>query len=43
MTRGLEFRIEEEEELFYRGYREADLRFCFRICKSRFFHNEAQV
>ena len=26
-----------------RGYREADLRLCFRICKSRFSHNEAQI
>ena len=25
-----------------RGYREADLRPGFRICKSRFSHNEAQ-
>ena len=24
-----------------RGYREADLRLCFRICKNRFSHNEA--
>ena len=27
-----------------RGYREADLRLCFRICKkSRFSHNEAYM
>ena len=40
----LEFRIKVEEELYYpssenkgadqlRGYREADLRLCFRICR----------
>ena len=44
MVRGLEFRIEEVEGLYYpcsenksadqlRGYRGADLRLCFRICK----------
>ena len=43
MARGLKFRIEEVEGLYYlcsenkgadqlRGYREADLRLCFRIC-----------
>ena len=26
-----------------RGYREADLRLCFRICKSRFSHDEAHM
>ena len=26
-----------------RGYREADLRLCFRICKKRFSHNEAHI
>ena len=26
-----------------RGYREADLRLCFRICKSRFSHVEAHM
>ena len=26
-----------------RGYREADLRLCFRTCKSRFSHNEAHM
>ena len=47
MARGLKFRIDEVEGLYYlrsenknadqlRGYREADLRLCFRICKSRF-------
>ena len=25
-----------------RGYREADLRLCFRICKNRFSHDAAQ-
>ena len=46
MARGLKFRFKEVEELHYpcsenkgadqlRGYREADLRLCFRICKSR--------
>ena len=44
MSRGLKFRIYEVEGLYYpcsenkgadqlRGYREADLRLCFRICK----------
>ena len=43
MVRGLKFRIKEVEGLYYlfsenkgtdqlRGYREADLRLCFRIC-----------
>ena len=43
-ARSLEFRIEVEEELYnsssenkgadqLRGYREADLRLCFRICR----------
>ena len=26
-----------------RGYREADLRLCFRICKSRFSHDAAHI
>ena len=26
-----------------RGYREADQRLCFRICKSRFSHDVAQM
>ena len=45
MARGLQFRIKKVEGLFYscsenkgadqlRGYREADLRLCFRICKT---------
>ena len=25
------------------GYREADLRLCFRICKKRFSHNKAHI
>ena len=44
MARDLKFRIKVVEELYYpysenkgadqlRGYREADLRLCFRICK----------
>ena len=48
MARGLKFRIEKVEELYYlcgenkgtdqlRGYREADLRVCFRICKMLVF------
>ena len=48
MDRGLKFRIYEEEVLNYpgsenigadqlRGYREADLRLCFRICKKPVF------
>ena len=43
-ARSLKFRIKVEEELYYpssenkgadqlRGYREADLRLCFRLCK----------
>ena len=48
MARGLKFRIKIEEGLYYpcsenkgadqlRGYREADLRLCFRICKMLVF------
>ena len=48
MTRGLKFRIKVGEGLYYpcseikdadqlRGYREADLRLCFRICKNPVF------
>ena len=44
MAKGLKFRISVEEELYYpssenkgadqlRGYREADLRLCFRLCR----------
>ena len=55
MARGLKFWIYEEEELYYqcsenkgadqlRGYREADLRLCFRICKKkRFSHGAAHI
>ena len=45
MARGLKFHVYKVEELYYpcsenkgadqlRGYREADLRLCFRICKT---------
>ena len=48
MARGWKLRIQEVEGLYYpcsenkgadqlRGYREADLRLCFRICKKQFF------
>ena len=48
MSRCLKFRIQEEEGLYYqcsenkgadqfRGYRETDLRLCFRICKNPVF------
>ena len=48
MARGLKFCIKEVEVLYYpssenkdadqfRGYREADLRLCFRICKTLVF------
>ena len=48
MARGLKFRIQEVEGLYYlcsenkgadqlRGYREADLRLCFRICEKPVF------
>ena len=48
MARGLKFRIWKVEGLYYicsenigadqlRGYREADLRLCFRICKTLVF------
>ena len=48
MARGLKFRIQEVEGLYYLcsenkgadqlcGYREADLRLCFRICKTLVF------
>ena len=53
-ARSLKFRISEEEEIYYpcsenkgadqlRGYREADLRLCFRIGKIRFSHDAAQI
>ena len=48
MARGLKFRISKVEGLYYlcsenkgtdqlRGYREADLRLCFRMCKKPVF------
>ena len=48
MSRGMKFRIKQEEGLSYpcsenkgadqlRGYREADLRLCFCICKKPIF------
>ena len=54
MARGLKFRIKKVEGLYYlcsenkgadrlRGYREADLRLCFRICKKRFSHDTAHL
>ena len=54
MARGLKFRIKIEEGFHYpcsenkgadqlRGYREADLCLCFRICKKRFSHDAAQL
>ena len=54
MARDLKFRISIEEELHYpcgenkgadqlRGYREADLHLCFRICQSRFSHDAAHI
>ena len=54
MAKGLKFRILVVEGLYYpcsenkgadqlRGYREADLRLCFRICKSRFSHDAAHM
>ena len=53
-ARGLKFRIEKEEEVYYscsenKGadqlhcYREADLRLCFRICRLLFSHKAAQT
>ena len=54
MARGLQFRIYEVEGLYYpysknkgpdqlRGYREADLRLCFRIFKKTVSHSETQL
>ena len=51
IARGLKFCIKEEEGLCYlfsenkgadqlRGYREADLRLCFRICQKPFFFSQ---
>ena len=52
MARGLKFRIQKEEGLYYpcsenkgadqlRGYRKDDLRLAY--AKNRFFHNEADI
>ena len=52
MARGLKFRIQKVEGLYYlfsenkgadqlRGYGEADLRLCFHICKTRFSNDAA--
>ena len=54
MARGLKFRIYEVEGVYYpcseikgadqlRGYREADLRLCFRICKKPIFSQRGSV
>ena len=54
MAIGLKFRIKVVEGLNYpysenkgadqlRSYSAAGLRLCFRICKSRFSHNEAHI
>ena len=53
-ARSLKFRIKVEEELYYpssenkgadqlRGYREADLRLCFRLCRLLFSHEAAHI
>ena len=53
-ARGLKFRIKKVEGLYYlcsenkgadqlRGYREADLRLCFRIAKCWFSRDAAQL
>ena len=54
MARGLKFRTQKEEGLYYvcsenkgvdqlRGNREADLRLCFRICICWFSHDGAHL
>ena len=54
MARGLKFRIYVVERLYYlcsenkgadqlRGYREADLRLCFRICKKTVFLRRGSI
>ena len=54
MARGLEFRIYDVEGFYYlcsenkgadqlRGYREADLRLCFRICKKPVFSGRGSI
>ena len=53
-ARSLKFRIQVEEELYYlssenkgvdqlRGYREADLRLCFRLCRLLVLHAEVKL
>ena len=53
-ARGLKFWLEVEEELYYpssenkgtdqlRGYREADLRLCFRLCRLLVFPRDGSV
>ena len=53
-ARSLKFQLYVEEELYYpssenkgadqlRGYREADLRLCFRLCRCRFSHEAAHL
>ena len=53
-AKGLKFCIQEEEVLYYpssenkgadqlRGYREADLRLCFLICRTLFSHDAARM
>ena len=54
MSRGLKFRIQKVEGLYYlcsenkgadqlRGYRKADLILCFCICKKPFSHDGAHI
>ena len=54
MARSLKFRIQEVEGFYYlfsenkgadqlRGYREADLRLCFRICKKPVFSRRGSI
>ena len=54
MARGLKFRNKKVEGLYHlcsenkgadqlRGFREADLRLCFRICKRLVSHDAAQI
>ena len=54
IARGLKFRILKVEGLYHqcsenkgadqlRGYREADLRLCFRICKTLVSHDAAHL
>ena len=54
MARGLKFRIKVDKGLYnpcsenkgadqLRGYREADLRLCFRICKNPVFSRRGSI